>query len=161
MLSQTICEAINRQINMEIHSAYAYFAMASYCKSVELCGSASWLEKQAQEELGHAKKFMDYLLDRQSKISLGAIAKPQTEFSCLSQVFELALKQERSVTASICEIMGQAIAEKDYATQGLLQWFINEQTEEEATADSILNKLKALEGNAAGIFFLDKMLGER
>ncbi|MCX7679324.1 MAG: ferritin [Spirochaetes bacterium] len=160
MLSAKLSEELNKQINEEIYSAYLYFSMAAYFHAENFSGFARWMEVQAMEELTHAKKFFDYIIERGGKVTLSAIEKPQGEWKSAIDAFEAAYAHEQHVTKRINHLMEIAIAEKDYATIAMLQWFVTEQVEEEATASGIVAKLKMVSGTN-GIFYLDKELGTR
>lgn len=160
MLNTNLCAELNKQINEEIFSAYLYLAMAAYFHAANFSGFAKWMEVQAMEELTHAKKIFDYLIDRGEKVTLEKIEKPASEWNSPLDAFEAAYDHEKRVTARIHHLMDIAIAEKDYATVAMLQWFVTEQVEEEATASSIVTKLKMASGTNA-IFFLDRELGTR
>ena len=161
MISKAVEKAVNDQINKELYSAYVYLAMSAWCEAANLPGAAGWLRRQAREEVGHGLKFFEYLNDRGGRVTLGAIEKPTGEFGSLLEVFEQALAHERKVTASIHELVALANAEKDYASQPLLQWFVSEQIEEEKTASLIVEKLKRAGKEGPGLLFLDRELGER
>ncbi len=161
MISKKMAEALNEQINKELYSSYLYLAMAAYCRSEGLSGFAKWLGVQSSEERAHAMKIYGYLEDQGAKVQLGAIAAPPADFGSARRVFEETLSHEQSVTAAIHSLVDLAIKEKDYATQGMLQWFVNEQVEEESVAGEIVSKLKMVGGDARGIFMVDRELGAR
>ncbi len=161
MLSKTIQDAINEQIRNEIESAYLYLAMAQHCESKNLPGSAKWLTMQWQEELEHAQKLIGYMNDRQGRVVLGAIAKPQTDWASPLAVFKDVLTHEQKVTALINGLYAQAIKENDYASQIELQWFIKEQIEEEKHATQIIDQLTMLGETGTPLFMLDRQLGMR
>ena len=161
MISSKIADAFNKQVNAELYSAYLYCSMAAYFLKENLPGFANWMNVQAQEEMTHAMKFYNYLLERQSAVKLTAIDGPPTDWNGPLAVFQDALKHEQKVTSLINGLMEVAIAEKDHASQIFLQWFISEQVEEEASADAIVQRLKLMGGAPGGIFMLDKELGGR
>lgn len=161
MISKKLEDALNDQINKEFYSAYLYLGMAVHFEAEGLKGFAKWMRVQALEEQGHAMKLYDYLFSVDAKPVLKAIkeapvhyAKPPVE------VIQEVLKHEQYVTASINSLYELALAEKDYKTQTFLQWFINEQVEEEENDRNILDVFKHINGNA-GLLILDKALGER
>lgn len=160
-LSQKITDAFNEQINMELASAYTYLAMSAHCAEQNLQGAAGWLRIQWQEELAHAIKLMDYMGERGSSVVLKAIAKPPARFKSLLDVFQQVLKHEQDVTASIYRIMDLATAEKDYAAQALLQWYVNEQVEEENQPAEIISMLKLAGDSGSGLMIVDRRLAER
>lgn len=161
MIGKKMTEALNVQINKELYSSYLYLAMAAYCRSEGLNGVAKWLGLQSSEERGHAMKLYGYMEDQGAKIRLGAIAAPPAEFGSARRVFEETLAHEQSITASIHALVDLAVKEKDYATQGMLQWFVNEQVEEESAVVEIVGKLKMVGGDVRGIFMVDRELGAR
>lgn len=154
-------KAMNEQIVKELHSAYLYWAMAAYFDAENLGGFAHWMKMQAQEEIFHASKFFEFLGEVGSKVSLGAIDKPEDKFSSVEDVFKKTLAHEKKVTASINNLYAIADKANDNASKILLQWFINEQVEEEKQPSDILGKLKYVSKQPAGILILDKELGTR
>lgn len=161
MLSQKVQDAINAQINAEYYSSYLYLAMAGYAESNNLRGFAHWFEAQSREELGHAMKFFGYLKDRGATVSLKAIEAPPAKWDSPLAVFEATLAHEQHVTQLIGKLVELAQSEKDHATEIFLHWFVNEQIEEEATADMILHQLRMINNNPAGLFMMDRELGAR
>ena len=161
MISKVLEQAINDQIQEELYSAYLYLAMSQYSESKNLKGFAHWLKAQYQEETSHAFKFMEHLQDRNGKVVLKAIEAPPVEYGSPVSVFEKVLAHEQHITDRISKLYELALAEKDYPAQILLQWFINEQVEEEASATFILEKLKLVPENSGGLFYMDKELGGR
>lgn len=161
VISKKLQDAINEQINKELYSAYIYLAMSAYCTSINLNGFARWFKVQFEEEQAHAFKFMHFVHERRGRVLLKAIEEPQLEFKSIEDVFEITLKHEEFVTASIYSILELATAEKDHATVSFLKWFVDEQVEEEATADEILQKLLMIKGNPNGLMALDNALGKR
>ncbi len=161
MLSKTVQDAMNEQVNNEFYSAYQYLAMAAYCESVNLPGFAQWMRTQSQEETEHAMKFYDFILDRNGRVVLQAIEGPVIEFGSPLEVFEQALEQEQKVTAMINDLYGLAIEESDYASQAFLQWFVTEQVEEEKNAGDIAQTLKMVGDKSETLFLLDRELGQR
>lgn len=161
MLSKTVQDAMNEQVNNEFYSAYQYLAMAAYCESVNLPGFAQWMRTQSQEETEHAMKFYDFILDRNGRVVLQAIEGPVIEFGSPLEVFEQALEQEQKVTAMINDLYGLAVRESDYASQAFLQWFVTEQVEEEKNAGDIAETLKMVGDKSEMLFLLDRELGQR
>jgi ferritin len=161
MLSKNLQAAINDQINKELYSAYLYLGMSAWCESANLPGAASWLQAQAREEQGHALKFYGFVQDCGGKVVLEAIAKPEQEYASLLDLFEQVLDHERKVTASINGLYKTALAESDYPAQVMLQWFINEQVEEEKNATMIVETLKMVGTQGASLFMVDRQLGAR
>ncbi len=161
MLSNKLVEAINNQINEEMFSAYLYLSMSTYFEDKGLSGFANWMNVQAKEEMFHATKFMNYLYDRGAKVELQAIGKPDNNWDSYKAIFEATLKHEQHITSKINELMTLAKEENDYASQALLQWYVEEQVEEESTADDLLNKISILGEKGQGIFMMDKDLSGR
>ena len=160
-LSEKMAEAINKQINEEFYSAYLYLAMASYLESKKFKGAAKWMEIQYQEELGHAMKFYTYMNTRGARVVLKSLKEPQKEWNSILEVFEDAYKHEQYITSLIHNLANLAIEEKDHATLALLQWFINEQVEEEANTSEIVDKINFVKNSPNGLYMLDRELGQR
>ena len=160
MISPKLLAALNDQINAELGSAYLYLAMAAHFEATNLQGSAAWMRRQAREEVGHAMKIFDFVVDRDGRVTLQAIAQPQVQFGSTLEVWESALKQEQGVSARIHALYTLALEEKDYPTQTMLQWFITEQVEEEKTAKSILDQVKMIGPASSAIYFVDRHLGK-
>jgi len=161
MLKKNIEKALNEQINAEMYSAYLYLSMASYFDAEGLDGFASWMRVQFQEEQFHALKFYHYVNERGGRVRLKPIDGPGTDWKSAAHVFEETLKHEQLVTSLINKLVDLARKESDHATDNFLQWFVAEQVEEEATADSILSKVKRVGDKGNGIYMLDKELGAR
>lgn len=161
MIGNKMHDAFNNQIQAEFASAYLYLAMAAYCESKNFPGFAHWLKRQYQEENGHAMKMYEYLLQRGGQVKLQAIDAQPADFGAPVDVFSKVLTHEQHVTALINGLYEAALAEKDYASQVFLQWFIGEQVEEENTAAAILEKLKMLPDNRGTLLYIDKELGKR
>ncbi len=161
MIKQVMVDAINEQIRKEMYSSNLYLAMAAYYHSINMNGFANWMRIQAQEEQSHALKLFDYLLDRGGKVKLGQINATPTEWESPLAGFEAAYAHEQSITASINDLYDLALQEKDHASGTMLQWFINEQVEEEATVSEIVDRVKLAGESGAGLFFLDSELKSR
>jgi ferritin len=161
MLSRKMQDAINEQINKELYSAYMYLSMAAYCEDANLPGSAHWMRAQANEEVEHAMKFFDYVNERGGRVVLKAIDQPSVEFQGLLDVFERTLEHEQYVTSLIDNLYTLALEEKDYASQSFLQWFIDEQVEEEASATEIVETLKMIGDKGHALVMLDRQLASR
>ena len=161
MMKQNIQDAFNRQVNAELFSSYLYLSMAAYLESQSVSGMATWMRIQAQEEHAHAMKFFDFVLDRDGRIILTRIEAPKTEWNSPLNVFEEALEHEQKVTGMIYDLVDLSFNEKDHAANTFLQWFVTEQVEEEATAKSIVDKLKFVSENPGALFMLDRELGQR
>ena len=161
MIKEIIQDALNKQINAELYSSYLYLSMSAYFESINLKGFASWMRVQTQDELVHAMKFYDYLIERGGKVVLSSIESPPTEWPSPLAIFETAYQHEQKVTGLINELVDLAIAEKDHATNIILQWFVSEQVEEEASADEVVQKIKLMGDARGGIFMLDRELAQR
>lgn len=161
MASDKMIKALNEQLNAEIYSAYVYVAMAAYLENNSLNGFAHWMKMQAQEELAHSAKFYAYINDINGRVVLDAIAKPEAEYGSALGVFETTLKHEKDVTSRIHKLVQLARSEADFATEYFLQWFVNEQVEEEANVNKIIDDLKLVGDKAQGVFMLDRQLGAR
>ncbi len=161
MISKKLTEDINNQINAELYSAYLYLAMAAYFEDRNLGGMAHWMHKQAGEEFEHAMKFWTYLFDRGEKVTLKAIEQPKVDFPSVTAVFTETLDHEKKVTALINKLYDTAVKDKDYASQQFLNWFVEEQVEEEKNAMDILAALAILGEKGNGLYLFDKELGGR
>ncbi len=161
MLNQKIEEALNAQINAEMWSAYLYLSMAAYCHLQGNPGMGKWFEVQFQEEQDHAKIFFNYVISRGGNVVLKPIEAVPTTWNSVLEVFESTLEHEQKVTALINNLFAITAAENDYATQSMLKWFIDEQVEEEETAQNIIDNLKMIKDNGYGLYMLDKELGAR
>ena len=160
MISPKLLAALNDQINAELSSAYIYLAMSAHFEATNLQGSAAWMRKQSREEVAHAMKIFDYVVDRDGRVTLQAIPQPRVQFASTLEVWETALTQEQGVSARIHALYTMALEEKDYPTQAMLQWFITEQVEEEKTAKSILDQVKMIGPASSAIYFIDRHLGK-
>jgi len=154
-------EALNKQINAELYSAYLYLSMAAYFDSISLDGFSHWMKLQAKEETEHAYKIYGYVYERGGSVILEAINKPPTKWDSPLAVFEDAYKHEQKVSEMINNLVAMAREEKDYATENFLQWFVEEQVEEEANADEVVQKLKMVKDSRNGLFMMDGKLGQR
>lgn len=161
MINSNVQEAINQQIKNELYSAYLYLAMSAYFEATNLPGFAHWFRLQSNEEVEHAMKLFDYLNDRGGRVELYAVDKPPNSWASNLAAFEQALQHEQKVTGLIYKLYETALNENDYATQVMLQWFIDEQVEEEKNATQIVEQLKLIEERGTAVLFLDKQLGKR
>jgi ferritin len=160
-INKKVEEVLNKQVNAEFWSAYFYLSMSAYCESRGFKGFANWMRVQFHEETAHALKIYDYVIDRSGEIKLQPIAAVKPSWDNLLNMFEETYEHECKVTNLINDCYEVALAEKDYATTTMLQWFINEQTEEERNALEIIDILKITGEKSGGIFYLDKNLGKR
>ncbi|WP_028578789.1 ferritin [Desulfogranum japonicum] len=160
-MKETMAEAFNRQINAEMYSSYLYLSMEAYFQSIGLNGFAVWMRAQVQEELMHAMKFYDFVFERNGKVKLEAIEKPESHWGSPLDAFEAILKHEQHVSSLIDDLVNLAIEEKDHASNIFLQWFVTEQVEEESTVGAIVDRLRLIERDNAGLFMMDAELGKR
>lgn len=160
-INKKVEDAIIKQINAELYSAYLYLGMSSKCTETNLKGFANWLYVQAQEEMTHAMKFYRFVLERGGHPTLGAIEGVRTDWKSPLEMFQAAYEHEQKVTALINGIMDIAVAERDHATTSMLNWFVDEQVEEEANSSEIAEKLKLIGESKEGLFMLDKELSAR
>lgn len=161
MLNEKIEKALNSQVNAEIYSAYLYLSMEAYFESVNLAGCGNWMRVQAQEELSHAAKIYDYIIERGGRVYLDTIEKPPAEWDSPLGAFQAAYKHEQKVTSLINGLVDLSNQEKDHATSSFLKWFVDEQVEEEASADEIVQKLKMVEKTPGMHFMIDRELAQR
>ena len=160
-LSTKLENAFNKQLNFELFSGYLYLSMAAYLESQNLTGMATWMKKQFEEEQMHAMKLFDYIQSRGNNVVLNAIAKPKTTWKSPLDVFQESLKHEQLVTKLINSLFVLATKENDTAAQVLLQWYVNEQVEEESTVETIIHKLKMIGSSGNGLLMLDYELAKR
>ena len=161
MLDPKIQTALNRQINHEMTASYSYLAMAAYCEEQNLSGFGSWLRQQRLEEIAHAMRLFDYLLNRGGNVDLAAIAKPQRDFNDLKELFEESLRLEKINTDAINDLYSLAVDLKDYTTQSALQWFLNEQVEEEKIMSEIVSLLELAGNDRSALLVLNRQMTER
>ena len=161
MLNENMEKALNDQIVAELYSAYLYLSMAAYFESINLRGASNWMRCQAQEETVHGMKFYDYIIERGGKVTLGAIDQPPSEWDSSLAVYEAALGHEREVTARINKLVDLSVKEGDHATNNILQWFVAEQVEEEASADEVVQQLRMVGTDGGGLFMVDRELAQR
>jgi len=161
MISKSIQNAINEQVNKELYSSYLYLSMAAYFENKNLPGFAKWMYVQAEEERSHGMKLFEHLLERGGKVELKPIAGPQTSWISSLEVFKHVQDHEAAVTASINALFELALKDKDYPFQVLLQWFITEQVEEEKNAADIVQQLELIDAKGTAVLMLDHQLGKR
>jgi ferritin len=161
MINDKMQTAINKQINAELYSAYLYISMSAQFQAMNLKGFANWMRIQSLEEFTHADKFYNFLIDRGGRVILNSIEGPPTKWASPLAIFQDAYKHEQKVTGLINALVNLAIKEKDHAAHSFLQWFVNEQVEEEANADSIAQQLKLVGKNGQGLLMLDRELAQR
>jgi ferritin len=161
MIGKKMQNALNEQVNAELYSAYLYLAMEAFFESANLPGFANWMRVQTQEEVSHAMKIYDYVNERGGRVMLKQIAAPPAEWKSPLAVFEAAYKHEQKVTGLINDLVDLAIEEKDHAANMFLQWFVNEQVEEEKNAEEIVQKLKLMADAPGAMYMLDNEMAQR
>jgi ferritin len=156
MLKKSLEKVLNEQINAEIHSAYLYLSMSAWFLEQGLSGYANWMRIQFQEELAHGTHIFDYVCERGGKVTLTPIAEVEVEFAGIVDVFQKVLAHEQKVTGLINNLMDISIKESDHATRSFLQWYVDEQVEEEANAEQILFNLNLIKGEGQGLLMMDR-----
>lgn len=158
MIKKNVEKAVNEQIKKEEFSSRLYLQMASWCEVNGFKGAADFLYAQAEEERLHMLKFVHYLNDRGGHAKMMSMEQPPFEFKNITDIFEQVMKHEEFITASINDVYEVTLNEKDYTSGSFLQWFINEQIEEESTMSNILDKIRLVGDDKAGYFHIDKEL---
>ena len=161
MLSEKLLDALNQQITHELYAAHLYMSMAAYCASEDLDGCAHFFIVQAEEERFHAMKFFDFINDKDGKITFSALEDPHASYDSILHVFQEALKHEKLVTSLIYNLMDIATQEREYATISFLNWFVDEQVEEESTFSALIQKFKAAMNDESMLLMLDMELAKR
>ncbi len=161
MASKDLKDAMNKHLNKELYSAYLYLSMAAYFEAGNLPGFAGWMRAQAKEEYEHGMKFWTYIYDRGGSVTLLAIDQPPSQFGSCLDAFSQAYEHEKEVTSDIHELYRRAVADKDYASEVFLQWFVSEQVEEEKTAGQIVDTLKMVGDSSAALLMLDREMSAR
>ncbi len=161
MKSKKVEDALNRQINEELASAYKYLAYAAEADRIGLPGFVNWFKMQYKEELAHADRFFNYVLERDGEVKLAAIAQPELGQETALSLFEKSLAHEKHITQCIFDLKDLARAESDHATDVFLEWFITEQVEEESNARAVIDQLKMVQSNPNGLFMVDRELAGR
>lgn len=160
-MDKKLQKAFNDQIRNEFYSAYLYLAMAAYCETKNFPGFSHWLKVQYREELGHAMKMFEFLVDRGARAALQPIPQPPDDFASAQDIFEKTLEHEQKITRLIYDLVSTARDVKDTSAEVFLQWFITEQVEEEKTAAYILNTIKMIKPDSAAVIMLDRELARR
>jgi len=160
-MDKKLLQEMNLQINKEMYSGYLYLSMAAHFESENLPGFSHWMTMQAEEELEHAMKFFNFLNEIGERVELDTIEKPDTEFDDPIKVFEQVLEHEKYVTSRIHLLYNLAVEKNDYPAQMFLQWFVNEQVEEEANATAILEMLKIGGAKGNALLMIDRQLADR
>ena len=160
-VSAALQEAFNRHINAEFYSSYLYLSMSTYCDSVDLPGFAHWMRIQSQEEYDHAMRFLTYLEDRDGRVTLLPVEQPPIEFDSVDDVMRQTLEHEQHVSQLINQLYAVAADSGDFASQVMLQWFVNEQVEEEKAARDVIASLDKVAGRSDALLLLDREMGAR
>ena len=161
MLNKKIEQAFNKQLNAEVYSAYLYWSMSAHFESLNLKGFANWMRVQALEEMTHAEKFFNFINERSGRVQLTGVEGPPTEWDSPLAVFEATYAHEVKVSGLINKLIDLAVAESDHASQVFLQWFVNEQVEEESSADAVVQRLKLAADAPGALFMIDQELAQR
>ena len=160
-MNRQVEEALNEQIHAEFFSFYLYLSVSAFFTTQHLDGFAHWMRIQAQEEFSHAMKLFDYLNERGGTVRLQGLDSPQAEWSSPADAVEAVLDHERHISQRINQLVDLANSAKDHATTVVLHWYVNEQVEEEATADTLFHQVKMLEDSPHGLLMLDRELAGR
>lgn len=160
-MNAAVLNALNSQINAELHASYIYLSMAAYFDDTNLGGFASWMRMQSSEELAHAMKIFDYVNGRGGRVKLAAIGAPPVDYASPLDAFKQSLAHEQKVTGLINDLYALASEHNDYPTQVMLQWFIEEQVEEEDTAGTIVAQLEMIGDNPATLLVMDRQMAGR
>ncbi len=161
MLSDKMNSALNEQINAEMYSSYLYLSMSGWFENKGLTGLANWMRIQVKEETFHADKIFDFINERGGKVLLETIEKPKSEWSSPLAAFEEALGHEEIISGLINQLVDYAIEEKDHASNNFLQWFVAEQVEEEAHVGAVVDRMRLIQEDSAGLFALDLEMAKR
>ena len=160
-ITKKVLNAINVQVKNEFDNAFLYLSIASWCEDHGFSGFAKWNMAQFREEQEHAMKFYKYVFERQGKVEVKEVEKPKRDWKNLDDVYKDILKREEQTTENIHYLYKVAEGEKDYATMSLLQWYIDEQVEEESNASGILQKLQMAGDSSSALMFIDGEVGKR
>ncbi|MCC5990581.1 MAG: ferritin [Thermosphaera sp.] len=160
-MNEEVLKALNKQLNQELQNAYLYLSMAAFFDEKSLTGFSHYFKVQAKEELEHAMKFYEHIIDRGGVVELYDVPAPSKKWKSILEAVQEFYDAEVRNTGRIWELVNIARKHEDKATEVFLQWFINEQVEEEKNASELLAKVKMVGDNIAGILALDRMLAER
>ena len=161
MLTARMHQALNDQLQAEFYSAYLYLSMSAYFEDLGFEGMANWMTIQFQEEQSHALKFYRYINEREGRVELQAVDKPERDWDSPLAAFEEALAHERMISGRINDLADLAIKEKDHATHNMLQWYISEQVEEESNVSAIVTQMRMVGGEGHGLFMIDREMRGR
>lgn len=160
-IDDNVRNAFNAQTTREVQAAYNYLAMAGWFESNGYPGFARWMQLQSEEEWEHAKRMFQFVLDRGGVTALGELSAPRASFGSVLEVFQAGLDQERAVSGHIKDLYGLAVDARDFASVPLLDWFISEQIEEEASFGQIVDDVQRAGDDAQAMLILDRELGSR
>ncbi len=160
-MNSKVEKSLNEQVHAEFFSFYLYLSVSAYFKTIHLDGFANWMSVQAQEEFGHAMKLFDFLIERGGQVELLALDAPERQWDSPSAAFDAVLEHEKYITERINSLVDVSTEEKDHATTVMLHWYVAEQVEEVATADTLTNQVKMVEGSSHGLLMLDRELAGR
>lgn len=160
-MKDSLSQALNEQMNYELYSAHVYLAIAAYCSGESLDGFANFFMVQAEEEKFHGMKIYKFLNDRGKRATLDGMPVPKNDYASILDAFEHAFEHEKEVTRRIYHLSDLALNDREHATMQFLKWFIDEQVEEEAMFDSIINKLKRIDQDSNAFFMLDNEFSQR
>lgn len=158
MLSKKIQDSLNKQIEVEAYSSQVYLAMASWAETKGLNGAARFLYTHADEERQHMLKLIGYVNTRGGNAEVPALKKPPKSYKSVRDVFQQILNHERMVSKDINSVVDLTLKEKDYITHNFMQWYVAEQIEEEALAQTMLDKLNLINEDAGGLYLFDRDL---
>lgn len=161
MINQKMQDAMNEQIREELESAYIYLSMSAYFSAEGWDGMAAWMQKQSQEEMGHAMKFYNHILERGGRAIVPGIKQPQKEWASPLAAFQAAYAHEQHITGTIHKLVKLATELNDYASNSLLTWFVDEQVEEEDSTSKVVQMLERIGDSGNGMYMLDHNLGAR
>lgn len=158
MLTKKMESALNKQIERECKASFLYLAMSAWCSAKSLDGCSKFLRRQSEEEYMHMMRIFDYIEERDGAAKVPGVESPKVKYDSVHKLFEDVFKHELAVTASIHQLMELAEKEKDYATQNFLQWYVEEQREEEMMMRGIMDKLNLIGDSPQSLYFIDKEL---
>ena len=161
MIDEKVMKAFNEQIKYEAESAYLYFAMSAWFQERSLDGMAQWMRSQAVEEMGHAQRFMDHILDRDGSVAMQPLGIKKTRWETPLEAFQDALEHERFISGKINELVGLSEETKDRPARTFLEWFVGEQVEEESSVSRIVDNLELVGEHGHGVLMLDRELSQR
>lgn len=156
MLSKEMEKTLNKQVELEAYASALYLSMASWCENEGMEGSAQFMHRQSEEEREHQLKIFHYIIEMDARAYVPATKKPPHEFKSIRNMYEAVYAHEQKVTKSINKIVEQCYKENDYSTLNFLQWFVDEQREEESLMRNILDRIKLIGDGPQSLFYIDK-----